>query len=125
MIRRRSLFAIWSTRGSERSIGTPAMKTQRLVNVAVALEWDGTSAPKVTAKGRGEIAQRIADVAAKHGVPLTDEGDLAEVLAEVNLGQTIPPAMFVAVAEVIAFAYQVRGVLPDHVEQRHARKRST
>ena len=68
------------------------MKTQRPVNVAVALEWDGSSAPNVTAKGRGEIAQRIADVAAEHGVPLKDEGDLAEVLAEVNLGQTIPPS---------------------------------
>lgn len=82
------------------------------VNVAVALSWDGDGAPVVTAKGRGEVAQRIADVAREHDVPLDDDPALVEVLAQIDIGCEIPEALFVAVAEIIAFAYLVRDELP-------------
>jgi len=85
------------------------------VNVAVALHWDGQSAPRVTAKGRGEVAEHILELARKHNVPVDQEPALIEVLAEVELGRQIPDKLFVAIAQVIAFAYTVRGQLPEHL----------
>ena len=93
------------------------------VDVAVALHWDGIGAPRVTAKGRGELAARIAALALEHDVPISDDPELVEVLAQVELGATIPEALFVAVAEVIAFAYSVSDQLPpplrDSLAARH------
>ena len=91
------------------------MVHEQAVNVAVALHWDGQSAPRVTAKGRGEIAERIIELARKHDVPIDHEPALIEVLAEVELGMQIPDKLFVAIAQVIAFAYTVRGQLPEHL----------
>ena len=85
----------------------------RPVTLAVALQWDGEAAPRVTAKGCGEIAEQIIQVARQHGVPLEDDREIAEILAQVDIGAQIPQALFVAVAEIIAFAYMVRGQLPD------------
>lgn len=91
------------------------MAKEQAVNVAVALNWDGQSAPRVTAKGRGEVAERILELARKHNVPVDQEPALIEVLAEVELGRQIPDKLFVAIAQVIAFAYTVRGQLPEHL----------
>jgi flagellar biosynthesis protein len=76
-------------------------------DVAVALRYDGVGAPRVTAKGEGFIAEQIERAAREHGVPLYADGDLARLLASVELGAQIPRALYVAVAEVIAFAYRV------------------
>ena len=91
------------------------MAGEQALNVAVALHWDGASAPRVTAKGRGEIAERILALAREHNVPIDQEPALIEVLAEVELGTQIPDKLFVAIAQVIAFAYTVRGQLPEHL----------
>ena len=91
------------------------MSDEKPIDIAVALRWDGAAAPKVTAKGRGELASRIAQKARECGVPITDDPDLVEVLAQVRLGEQIPETLFVAVAEVIAFAYGLRSELPPHV----------
>lgn len=94
------------------------MAREQPVNVAVALNWDGHSAPRVTAKGRGEVAEKILELARKHNVPVDHEPALIEVLADVELGTQIPDKLFVAVAQVIAFAYTVRGQLPEHLVAR-------
>jgi len=80
--------------------------------IAVALRYDGTGAPRVTAKGRAEVAERIVALAREHGVPLQDEPALAAVLARIPLGDEIPEALYRAVAEVIAFAYLLSGKWP-------------
>ncbi len=77
--------------------------------LAVALKYDGKNAPKVTAKGEGITAEQILQIAEKHGVPLTCEPELARILAQVPLGDEIPQELYVAVAEVIAFAYFLSG----------------
>ena len=77
--------------------------------VAVSLRWDGAGAPRVTAKGKGEVAQRIIALAEENGVPLREDRALVEVLSRVDLAQQIPPQLYVAVAEVIAFAYAISG----------------
>jgi flagellar biosynthesis protein len=94
------------------------MKPPAPVEVAVALRWDGACAPRVTAKGRGAVAEHIVQVARAHGVPLEDDREVVEILAQLDIGEQIPETLFVAVAEIIAFAYMVRGDLPDIVKNR-------
>ena len=83
-------------------------------DIAVALKYEGKNAPKVTAKGEGFTAQQILAIAEKHGVPLQNEPELARILAQVPLGDEIPQQLYIAVAEVIAFAYFISGKTPDN-----------
>lgn len=76
---------------------------------AVALQYDGNEAPRVTASGKGEIAEKILALAEEHGIPLREDPDLVTLLAQLDLGTEIPPNLYVAVAEVLAFAYAVSG----------------
>lgn len=81
------------------------MTTETRDKLAVALEYErGTrSAPRVTAKGRGEVAQRIVEVAEAHGIVIESDPLLAEVLSEVELDDEIPVELYEAVAAVLAF----------------------
>lgn len=81
-------------------------------DVAVALEYDGESAPRITAKGEGQVARAIIALAREHGVPLHDNPELVNLLQRVPLGDEIPEPLYLAVAEVIAFAYIVAGRFP-------------
>jgi flagellar biosynthesis protein len=81
-------------------------------NIAVALNYDGNGAPKVTAKGKGLVAERIIDLAEEHGIPLRQDAGLVGFLASVPLGDEIPRELYLAVAEVIAFAYFLSGRQP-------------
>jgi flagellar biosynthesis protein len=89
-------------------------KTYYNSDIAVALKYDGSSAPKVTAKGEGFTAQQILEIAEKHGVPLQNEPELARVLAQIPLGEEIPEQLYVAVAQVIAFAFFISGKVPEN-----------
>jgi flagellar biosynthesis protein len=79
--------------------------TDKPINLAVALEYErGTrNAPRITAKGRGELARRIADMAEESGVVINANGPLAEALAGVELDEEIPMELYEAVAEIIGF----------------------
>jgi flagellar biosynthesis protein len=81
--------------------------------LAVALQYDGESAPRVTAKGRDHLADQIIQLARQHGVPLQENEPLASMLAKVELGEEIPETLYLAVAQVIAFAYHLSGKIPD------------
>jgi len=78
---------------------------------AVALEYDpeGAPAPVVTASGRGELAERILALAREHGVPIREDPDLVALLAQLDVGQVIPPELYPVIAEVLAFVYRLRG----------------
>lgn len=71
--------------------------------VAVALHYDAPDAPKVVAVGRGWLGERIIETAREHGVPLERNPVLAEALATIELDAEIPEALYLAVAEVLAF----------------------
>lgn len=71
--------------------------------LAVALEYDRLGAPRVTAKGRGALAERILEKAREHDVPIQDDGLLAEALSRVPLDDEIPIELYRAVATVIGF----------------------
>lgn len=76
---------------------------------AVALQYRKGEdvAPKVVAKGAGEIADRILELAEQYDVPIYHDPDLVEVLATLQLEQIIPPDLYRAVAEVLAWVYTV------------------
>ncbi len=80
---------------------------------AVALYYDGKNAPHVSAKGTGAVAEQIIAIAQEHGVPLCDNSALVDLLVTLELGDEIPEALYIAVAYIIAFAYQLEGKTPD------------
>ncbi len=79
---------------------------------AIALAYDGASAPRVTAEGRGELAQQIIALAREHGVPLFENAPLLALLQDVGLGEEIPETLYLCIAQVIAFAYRIQGKFP-------------
>lgn len=79
---------------------------------AVALRYDGTSAPRVTAKGEGRIAQKIIETAKEHGVPLQKNDELTALLSKVRLNDEIPRSLYQAVAQILVFLYHVNGKKP-------------
>jgi len=85
---------------------------QTTMPLAVALQYDGESAPRVTAKGRDGVAEQIIKLARQHGIPMQENEPLAAVLSRVELGDEIPEALYLAVAQVIAFAYHLSGKVP-------------
>jgi flagellar biosynthesis protein len=77
--------------------------------LAVALHYTGSGAPRVVAKGGGEVAERIVATAREHQVPLQEDAALAVTLSKIDLGREIPRELYVAVAQVLAFAWSVTG----------------
>ncbi len=84
-------------------------KSSKPARTAVALHYDGQGAPRVTAKGQLLLAEKILELAQEHGIPLYEDADLVTLLAHLELGDEIPQNLYVAVAEVIAFAYRMTG----------------
>jgi flagellar biosynthesis protein len=85
---------------------------QRTVTLAVALHYDEVNAPVVSAKGQDEVAQKIYEIAKHHNVPLQENQELVKLLSKIELGEQIPEALYLAVAEIIAFAYYLKGKVP-------------
>lgn len=65
------------------------------------------SAPRIVAKGRGLIAEQIIERAKEHGVAVHESRELVSLLMQVELDDHIPPALYRAVAELLAWLYRV------------------
>lgn len=65
------------------------------------------TAPKVSAVGRGEVAEKMLEVARRHGVPIYEDLDLAAALCKLDLDEAIPPELYRVVAEVLVFIYRM------------------
>lgn len=77
---------------------------------ATAIKYDGEdSAPIVVARGQGEMAERIVELAQEAGVHIRSDPVLTELLAKVPVGQEIPEELYQAVAEVLAYVYRLNG----------------
>ena len=76
---------------------------------AVALKYDKiqNNAPKITAKGKGHVAEKIITLAKQNKVPLYQDQGLVQVLEALELNTEIPPELYRAVAEVLAFIYKL------------------
>lgn len=77
--------------------------------LAAAIKYDGATdaAPKVTASGRGMVAERIIAIAGENGVPIKSDPDLIQVLSKLKVGAEIPEELYRAVAEILAFVYSL------------------
>jgi len=89
------------------------MKDDKTIDTAVALNYDGKSAPKISAKGEDELAQKIVEIANEHGIPLYHDEKLARTLSKLDLGSEIPEQLYLTIAEIIAFAYKLRDMTPE------------
>ncbi len=94
------------------------MSTGSKTQIAIALEYEPETgaAPRVTAKGRGQLAEKIRESAENHGVPIEENAPLAEALSTIELDEEIPEALYRAVAEVIGFVLRASGHLPEPVK---------
>jgi flagellar biosynthesis protein len=81
-------------------------------DVTAALRYTGDGAPQVVAAGKGHLAATILARAREAGVPVHRDPELASALAQLSLGQEVPMAMWTAVAEVLAWAYELQGGAP-------------
>jgi flagellar biosynthesis protein len=85
------------------------MSAETKNQLAVALHYDKTGAPRVVAKGRGSIGARIIEVAKAHDIPIEENELLAGALSNVELGDEIPAELYKAVAEVLIFVLRLAG----------------
>jgi len=95
---------LWDERAEAAEPGRQAPARQ----VAVALEYDPdmADAPRVTASGKGAVAEQILNIAFANGVKVRTDPDLAQVLAAVEVDTVIPIEAFAAVAEILAYVYR-------------------
>jgi flagellar biosynthesis protein len=83
-------------------------KKQISKKTAIAVHYDKQqdTAPKIVAKGKGSIAEKIIELARKNDIPMYEDRDLIEVLSKLDLGQEIPAEMYKLIAEVLVFVYR-------------------
>ena len=80
--------------------------------LAVALYYDGQNAPRITAKGQADLAEEIIAIAEAFAVPTFAQTELAQTLYAMDLNDEIPEPLYIAVAEIISFAYLLEGRKP-------------
>ena len=88
------------------------MKKQVKKNSAVALQYraGSDSAPKVTARGKGKIAEKIIEIAKEHHIYIHEDPDLVEILSALDINEEIPPDLYVVIAELLAFVYSLNKI---------------
>ncbi|MDR7285400.1 flagellar biosynthesis protein [Pseudomonas corrugata] len=79
---------------------------------AIALKYDGSHAPTLTAKGDEELAEAILKIARECEVPIYENAELVKLLARMELGDSIPEELYRTIAEIIAFAWNLKGKFP-------------
>ncbi len=102
------------------------IKQKPAKSVAVSLKYEHKvdDVPEITAAGRGKIAEKILQIAQENGIPIREDGTLAEMLASIEIDSPIPSEAFMAVAEILSYVYQANGtpqpfdaVLRDDMEE--------
>ena len=87
------------------------MSADKTRQLAVALHYDRTGAPRVVAKGKGSIGDKIIEIAKANNIPIEENEVLASALSNVELGEEIPTELYKAVAEVLIFIMRMSGRL--------------
>lgn len=80
---------------------------------AISLKYDGNHAPTLTAKGDDELAEEILRIARDCEVPIYENAELVRLLARMELGDSIPEELYRTIAEIIAFAWNLKGKFPE------------
>jgi flagellar biosynthesis protein len=83
------------------------MENKKAENV-VALRYHEKedNAPKVVAKGKGEVARKIKELAQKNGIPIYRDDDLVSLLSQIEIDREIPPELYSAIAEILSWIYR-------------------
>ncbi len=81
------------------------MKKNSVKSAALKYRHGTDPAPKLVAKGTGKVAEEIIKIATAYGIPVKEDKDLIEFLSVLDLYQDIPPELYRAVAEILAFVY--------------------
>ncbi len=94
---------------------------------AVGIKYSeaGGEAPTIIAKGFGELAQEIVEVAQQNGVLIHEDPYLSQFLNQLDLGQEIPPQLYHVIAELIAFSYVLQGKFPESWAASHGKISTT
>lgn len=89
------------------------MKNKKKSSKAAAINYDAEKdrAPRLVAKGSGNIADKIIEIARQHDIPMVKDENLVQVLEALDLETEIPPELYRAVAEVLAFIYRLNNEL--------------
>jgi flagellar biosynthesis protein len=83
-----------------------------MLNKAIAVSYnDSLPAPFIVAKGKKRLAERIIQIARKHGVEIVKSSDLTDVLFEIEVGSFIPEDLYEIIAELLAYVYNVQAEL--------------
>ncbi|HEB76496.1 MAG TPA: EscU/YscU/HrcU family type III secretion system export apparatus switch protein [Nitrospirae bacterium] len=85
------------------------MKEERKKAAALRYTEGVDAAPRVVARGRGWLAEKMIALAREHGVPVHEDRALVEILSTLDTHEEIPPELYRAVAEVLAFIYRTNG----------------
>jgi flagellar biosynthesis protein len=85
------------------------MSRAKKSQLAVALHYDRTGAPRVVAKGKGSLGEKIIEVAKANNIPIEENEVLAGALSNIELGDEIPAELYKAVAEVLVFVLRLSG----------------
>ena len=91
------------TRSNKRKI------PKRQIAVALAEAIDKDDLARVTAAGRGKIAEQILQIAFENDIKVRQDSALAEILAHIELDSPIPTEAFMAVAEILSYVYRANG----------------
>ena len=85
------------------------MKKPAKTKKAAALRYqpDIDQTPTMIGAGSGKIAEQILEMAREHNIPIHKDSDLVEILSKLQLGDEIPPATYVVVAEILSFIYKM------------------
>jgi flagellar biosynthetic protein FlhB len=110
--RRRQIAIQMAQRRLQRDVPTADVIVTNPTEFAVALKYDSATmhAPRVVAKGQDLMAKRIREIAIEHGIPIIERKPLARALFKlVEVGQEIPEQFYAAVAEILAYVYELTG----------------
>lgn len=83
------------------------MKEQRKQAAALSYDQSAGSSPKLSALGKGLVAENIIETAHEHNIPVLEDPSLVELLSNLNVNESIPEELYEAVAEVFAFVYRL------------------
>ncbi|WP_206194447.1 MULTISPECIES: EscU/YscU/HrcU family type III secretion system export apparatus switch protein [Shewanella] len=89
------------------------------ISQAVALSFDGKSAPKITATGKDLVAEEIISIAKEAGIHIHQDPHLSEFLQLLELGDEVPKELYLLIAELIAFVYMLDGKFPEQWNNLH------
>ena len=88
------------------------MRNPRQMLEAVALEYGRFKTPRVTARGRDEVAMHLIEAARRQGVYVAEDPQLLALLSRLEVGEEIPPELYTAVAVILSWVYWLKGMRP-------------